>query len=54
MELVAVELGADSALAEADPLHVTILVGGDFNYRDDGEEEFDMKSPDNHFGSHTG
>ena len=53
MELVAGELGADSALAEADPLHVTIIVGGDFNYREDGEEEFDMKSTDNHFGTVT-
>ena len=43
----------DAAEAAADPLRVFLVVAGDFNFREEGEEEFDLKNPDNLFGTVT-
>jgi hypothetical protein len=53
MDRVVAGLRADSAEAAAAPQQVFLVVAGDLNFRDDGEEEFDMKNPDNSFGTVT-
>ena len=53
MDRVINGLRDDVAEAAADPLRVFLVVAGDFNFRDEGEEEFDLKNPDNLFGSVT-